>query len=96
MLSLSSLASTRLISVFYARCFRTAERKERIAAARIEPSRASSMMRLIARACSSKSVVGDGEEEVSRMLGACADASRGVGVGGDIVDRNKGNSEKEK
>jgi len=84
-LSLSSLASTRLIDVFYARCFRTAERKGRITTARIEPSRASSMMRSIAWAYLSKSVVGDGEEEVSRMLGACADASRGVGVGGDMV-----------
>jgi len=43
-------------------------------------------MRSIMQAHSSKSVIGDSEEEVSYMLGACADASRGVGVGGDMVD----------
>jgi len=42
------------------------------------------MMRSITRAYSSKSVVGDSEKEVSRILGVCADASRGVGVGGDM------------
>ena len=74
-----------LIGAFCTRYFRTAERKRRITTARIEPSRALSVMRSIARAYSSKSVVGDGEKEVSCMLGACADASRGVGVGGDMV-----------
>ena len=43
------------------------------------------MIRSITRAYLSKSVMRDGEEEVSCMLGACADASRGVGVGGDMV-----------
>jgi len=47
------------------------------------------MIRSITQAYSSKSVVGDGEEEVSCMLGACADASRGVGVGGDMVNEYK-------